>query len=147
MVKLGKQRMPEKHVQYGYAWLNQRAVLHAEEPISEQVTFGLSGRHEVTVASRTPDGTQMAHTWSPRKLSLSSSPSCTFISPSRTTCLPSRCPARPPCASRPSCLARRSAATCSRVADVASAALRRVLTESTDACNRLRRVRSKRARF
>ena len=34
--------MPRKHAQYGYARLNQRALLHAEKPISEQVTFGLS---------------------------------------------------------------------------------------------------------
>ena len=34
--------MPRRHAQYGYARLNQRALLHAEKPISEQVTFGLS---------------------------------------------------------------------------------------------------------
>jgi hypothetical protein len=37
-----------KYAQYGYARLNQRAVLHAEEPISEQVTFGLSAAATAT---------------------------------------------------------------------------------------------------
>jgi hypothetical protein len=104
-------------------------------------------KNGVTVASRTLDRMQKAHTWSPRRLSLSSSPSCTSTPPSRTTCLPSRCPARPPCARRASCLPRRSLAACSRPASVLSAALRRILAESTDACSRFRKLRSKRARF
>ena len=41
-VKLGGQRTPRKHAQYGYARLDQCAVLHAEKPIPEQVTFRLS---------------------------------------------------------------------------------------------------------
>jgi hypothetical protein len=39
---VGKEERQGKHAQYGYARLDQRAVLHAEKPISEQVTLGLS---------------------------------------------------------------------------------------------------------
>jgi len=141
-----------KHAQYGYARLDQRAVLHAEKPIPEQVTFGLSAATTATkerghrrITNNRRHG--KTHTWSPRRLSLSSSPSCTSTSPARTTCLPSRCPARPSCAMRASCLPRRSLAACSRPASVLSAALRRTLTESTDVCSRFRKLRSKRARF
>jgi hypothetical protein len=39
-----KENKAGNHAQYGYARLDQRALLHTEEPISEQVTFGLRPR-------------------------------------------------------------------------------------------------------
>ncbi len=37
---LGEKKITE-HIQYGYARLNQRTLLHVEKSIPEQVTFGL----------------------------------------------------------------------------------------------------------
>src|SRR6266850_1691520 len=45
---VGNEERQGKNAQYGYARLNQRAVLHAEKPISEQVTFGLSAAATAT---------------------------------------------------------------------------------------------------
>jgi len=40
--------------QYGYARLNQRPLLHVEEPIPEQVTFGLPTVGATTKITRSP---------------------------------------------------------------------------------------------
>lgn len=87
-----------------------------------------------------------ARTFSSLKVSTSSSPSCTSISPVTTLCFPNRSPAKPSL-KRPSLAALRSATARSRLESWPSMVLRSVLTWRIEASMRFFATRSAAARF